>query len=43
MDNEIQLFNSDGHETFDHYGCLTPKGLDWCRRRYCDQHMFDFQ
>lgn len=35
--------HSDGHETFDHYGCLTPKGLDWCRRRYCDQHMFDFQ
>lgn len=34
--------HSDGHETFDHYGCLTPKGLDWCRRRYCDQHMFDF-
>ena len=35
--------HSDGHETFDHYGCLTPKGLDWCKRRYCDQHMFDFQ
>ena len=34
--------HSDGHETFDHYGCLTPKGLDWCKRRYCDQHMFDF-
>lgn len=33
---------SDGSETFDHYGCLTPKGLDWCKRRYCDQHMFDF-
>ena len=35
--------HNDGHETFDHYGCLTPKGLDWCKRRYCDQHMFDFQ
>lgn len=35
--------HSDGHETFDHYGCLTPKGLDWCKRRYCDQHMLDFQ
>lgn len=39
----FSIKHSDGHETFDHYGCLTPKGLDWCRRRYCDQHMFDFQ
>lgn len=35
--------HKDGSTTFDHYGCLTPKGLDWCKRRYCDQHMFDFQ
>ena len=29
--------HSDGRTTFDHYGCLTPKGLDWCRQRYCRQ------
>lgn len=27
--------HNDGRTTFDHYGCLTPKGLDWCRQRYC--------
>lgn len=38
----FSIKHSDGHETFDHYGCLTPKGLDWCKCRYCDQHTFDF-
>ena len=27
--------HSDGKKVLDHYGCLTPKGLDWCIRRYC--------
>ena len=26
--------HSDGKKVLDHYGCLTPKGLDWCIRRY---------
>lgn len=26
--------HSDGHEEISHYGCLTAKGLDWCRARY---------
>lgn len=38
----FQRWVNHDSETFDHYGCLTPKGLDWCKRRYCDQHMFDF-
>ena len=25
----------DGQREIKHYGCLTPKGLDWCIRRYC--------
>lgn len=33
--------HNNGRTTFDHYGCLTPKGLDWCRRRYCDQTALD--
>lgn len=29
--------HSDGKKVLDHYGCLTPKGLDWCIRRYCGE------
>lgn len=37
--------HSDGTETVSHYGCLTAKGLDWCRRRYGLhlQDMIDFK
>ena len=30
----FKVRHSDGRETVDHYGCLTTKGLDWCRKRY---------
>lgn len=28
----FKIKHKDGHETVDHYGCLTTKGLDWCCR-----------
>ena len=28
---------SDGRREMDHYGCLTPKGLAMCARRFCGQ------
>lgn len=29
--------HSDGRREMDHYGCLTPKGLAMCARRFCGQ------
>lgn len=29
--------HSDGSEQLSTYGCLTPKGLDWCIRNFCRQ------
>lgn len=33
----FSITHHDGRQTIDHYGCLTPKGLDWCIRRYCQE------
>jgi prophage antirepressor-like protein len=33
------ITHKDGHRSVDHYGCLTPKGLDWCIRRYTHQEV----
>lgn len=35
-EHTFQITHKNGSKTIDHYGCLTPKGLDWCRRRYCE-------
>lgn len=31
------ITHSDGRREMDHYGCLTPKGLAMCARRFCGQ------
>lgn len=31
------ITHSDGRREMDHYGCLTPKGLAMCMRRFCRQ------
>lgn len=31
------ITHSDGRREMDHYGCLTPKGLAMCARRFCVQ------
>lgn len=31
------IAHSDGRREMDHYGCLTPKGLAMCARRFCGQ------
>lgn len=35
MERIFSLTSDDGQREIKHYGCLTPKGLDWCIRRYC--------
>lgn len=31
------ITHSDGSKQLSTYGCLTPKGLDWCIRNFCNQ------
>lgn len=33
----FEITHSDGRREMDHYGCLTPKGLAMCARRFCGQ------
>ena len=36
-DRPFAITHSDGRREMDHYGCLTPKGLAMCARRFCGQ------
>lgn len=33
--------HKDGREEYSSYGCLTPKGLDWCIRNFCHQQRLE--
>lgn len=37
----FRIRHKDGREELSTYGCLTPKGLDWCIRNFCNQQRLD--